>query len=173
MSNTQSNRSTITTGIMSVFLQNGVAGRSFSNNSTDRFENFNKDPERPSKLGVNQHKDYVPKSLRADSDDVDDGSLPCTPQSDSDTDSWSAENEALTNDTRQLIGLFLAEHTGLRSSRWNESKALTTMKRVVDSLLEKHRYTYNGTLFVVLFFGRVCVCVRWLFARHTKAAALS
>lgn len=150
MSSTQ-NRSTFTTGIMSVLFQNGVGERSGFSRSNERFEDFNKEPERPKMLGVNQHKDYAPKSLRADNDDVDDGSLPCTPQSDSDSDSWSAENEALTNDTRQLVSRFLAEHTGLRGSRWNESKALTTMKRVVDSLLEKHRYTYNGKLFLVLF----------------------
>lgn len=148
MSSTHSNLSTITTEIMSVLFQNGVGERTYSSRSND---DFNKDPERPKKLEVNQHKDYVAKNLRADSDDMDDGSLPCTPQSDSDSDSWSAENEALMNDTRQLIGQFLTEHTGLRSARWNESKALTTMKRVVDSLLEKHRYTYNGTLFLVLF----------------------
>lgn len=151
MSSTQSNRSTFTTGIMSLLVQNGVGERSGNLFSSRSSEDFNKDPERPKVLGVNQHKDYVAKNQRTDSDDVDDGSLPCTPQSDSDSDSWSAENEALTNDTRQLICLFLAEHTGLRSARWNESKALTTMKRVVDSLLEKHRYTYNGTLCLVLF----------------------
>lgn len=150
MSSTQSNRSGLTTGIMSVLFQNGVGERSDSRCSTqsnERFENFTKDPERPKLLGVNQHKDYAPKNLRAYSDDVDDGSLPCTPQSDSDSDSWSAENEALVNDTRQLISRFLAEHTGLRSSQWNEIRALTAMKRVVASLLEKHRYTYNGKLF--------------------------
>lgn len=146
---TQSSRSTLTTGIMSVLFQDGVGERSASLFSPRSNEDF-KDPERPKVLGVNQHKDYAAKSLRTDSDDADDGSLPCTPQSDSDSDSWSAENEALTNDTRQLVSRFLAEHTGLTGSRWNESKALTTMKRVVDSLLEKHRYTYNGRLFLVL-----------------------
>lgn len=177
MSSTQSNRSTFRkAGIMSVLFQNGVGETSGSLFGSSRpNDDFTKDPERPKALEVNQRKDYAVKNQRVDSHDVDDGSLPCTPQSDSDSDSWSAENEALTTDTRQLTSQFLAEHTGLRNARWNESKALTTMKRVVGGLLEKHRYTYNGTLFVFFVLGGVryvCVCVCDVSGRHTKAKRL-
>lgn len=100
---------------------------------------------RPTALGVkNQH---VNKSL--DCLDNMDGSLPCTPefQSDSEIDSVSgssAEDEVLENDTRQLIGDFLKLYTGISKPRWHQSERLSVMKRVVEDLLEKHRYAYNG-----------------------------
>uniref|UniRef100_A0A674BFJ1 Bcl-2 Bcl-2 homology region 1-3 domain-containing protein n=1 Tax=Salmo trutta TaxID=8032 RepID=A0A674BFJ1_SALTR len=56
--------------------------------------------------------------------------------------SWGA----LDTDTRQLIKCVLGQCTGLLKPRWNESKALSTMSRVVGQLLEKHRYTYNGMI---------------------------
>uniref|UniRef100_A0A8C7MNS2 Bcl-2 Bcl-2 homology region 1-3 domain-containing protein n=1 Tax=Oncorhynchus kisutch TaxID=8019 RepID=A0A8C7MNS2_ONCKI len=53
---------------------------------------------------------------------------------------------ALDTDTRQLIKCVLGQCTGLLKPRWNESKALSTMSRVIGQLLEKHRYTYNGMI---------------------------
>lgn len=55
-----------------------------------------------------------------------------------------AGEEALDKETRQLMKCFLGEFTGLLKPRPNESKALSTMKRVVGKVLEKHRYAYNG-----------------------------
>lgn len=105
----------------------------------------NETPKRPRNLGVNG---YAAKNLREDSDDVDDGSLPCTPEIDSETDvsGCPAGDEVLENDTRQLISRFLREFSGLSKPKWNERRALSTIKRVVEDVLEKHRYAYNGMI---------------------------
>lgn len=55
-----------------------------------------------------------------------------------------AEDDVLDKETRQLMKCFLGEFTRRMKPRWNESEALLTMKRVVDEILEKHRYAYNG-----------------------------
>ncbi|XP_029928262.1 induced myeloid leukemia cell differentiation protein Mcl-1b [Myripristis murdjan] len=102
-------------------------------------------PKRPKNLGVNG---FTAKNSRDDSTDNDDGSLPCTPelQSDSEADvSGSPAGEAVVdNDTRHLVETFLRDYSGLSRPRWREDKALETMKRVVEDVLEKHRYAYNG-----------------------------
>lgn len=54
------------------------------------------------------------------------------------------DNKAVDTETRQLMQHFLSEFVGTRKPRWDESKALSTMKRVVGEVLEKHRYVYNG-----------------------------
>ncbi|XP_032363717.1 induced myeloid leukemia cell differentiation protein Mcl-1 homolog [Etheostoma spectabile] len=51
---------------------------------------------------------------------------------------------ALYTETKQLIQGYLDEFTGLVKPRWNESIALSTMKRVVAGILEHYRYEYNG-----------------------------
>lgn len=103
-------------------------------------------PKRPKNLVVKPPNGFATKSLRDDSDDIEDGSLPCTPEllPDSEIDSCPAGNEVLENDTRQLIISFLRDYTGLSKSQWKPSKPLSTMKRVVGDVLEKHRYAYNG-----------------------------
>ncbi|XP_071022885.1 induced myeloid leukemia cell differentiation protein Mcl-1-like [Oncorhynchus clarkii lewisi] len=53
---------------------------------------------------------------------------------------------ALDTNTRQLIKSVLGQYTGLLKPGWNESKALSTMSRVVGQLLRKHRYAYNGMI---------------------------
>ncbi|XP_042166573.1 induced myeloid leukemia cell differentiation protein Mcl-1-like [Oncorhynchus tshawytscha] len=53
---------------------------------------------------------------------------------------------ALDTNTRQLIKSVLGQYTGLLKPGWNESKALSTMSRVVGQLLGKHRYAYNGMI---------------------------
>ncbi|XP_076593181.1 induced myeloid leukemia cell differentiation protein Mcl-1b [Chaetodon auriga] len=156
----------VTTGVMSFMLhQNGVVEGPMHYGSGDSspqiavgasLDSHNGNvgssdtPKRPKLLGVNSTNSYTTKNLRGDSSDMDDGSLPCTPelQSDSEIDvsSCPAGYEVLENDTRQLISRFLRDFTGLSKSRWNESKALSTMKRVVDGVLEKHRYAYNGMI---------------------------
>ncbi|XP_008295832.1 induced myeloid leukemia cell differentiation protein Mcl-1b [Stegastes partitus] len=107
-------------------------------------------PKRPKNLGVSTTNGFAGKGLRQVSDSLEDSSLPCTPelQSDSETDvsSCPAGDEVLENDTRQLISSFLKDFTGLSKPRWNEGKALSTMKRVVEDVLEKHRYAYNGMI---------------------------
>ncbi|XP_053182269.1 induced myeloid leukemia cell differentiation protein Mcl-1b [Scomber japonicus] len=110
--------------------------------------------QRPTSLVVNpkNRNGYATKTttLREGSSDIEDGSLPCSPelQSDSDPDvsGCPAEDEALEIDTRQLIKHFLRDYTGLSKPRWSESKPLSTMKRVVEDVLEKHRYAYNGMI---------------------------
>uniref|UniRef100_A0A3B5R119 MCL1 apoptosis regulator, BCL2 family member b n=1 Tax=Xiphophorus maculatus TaxID=8083 RepID=A0A3B5R119_XIPMA len=106
-----------------------------------------KDPfmKRPTNLGVNG---YVAKSLPTSSDDSDEGSLPCTPaqhpDSEKDATAVGASNQVLDNDTTELISSFLRDFTGLSKCRWGQNKALSTMKRVVEDLLSKHKYAYNG-----------------------------
>ncbi|XP_054903269.1 induced myeloid leukemia cell differentiation protein Mcl-1b [Poeciliopsis prolifica] len=104
--------------------------------------------KRPTNLGVTATNGYVAKSLPESSDDSDEGSLPCTPEQDPDREANGSavggSNQVLDNDTMELISSFLRDYTGLSRYRWNQSKALSTMKRVVKDLLTKHRYAYNG-----------------------------
>jgi len=106
--------------------------------------------QRPSALEVGSKNGFVAKNLCADGDDIEDGSLPCTPelQADrgADVSGCSAADEVLDSDTRQLICRFFSDYAGLSKARWVESKALSTMKRVVEDVLEKHRYAYNGMI---------------------------
>lgn len=103
--------------------------------------------QRPSALVVkNEHRN---KGLREGNYDNSDGSLPCTPEfpSDSELSGYSAEeDEVLESDTRQLLSDFFQLITGISQPRWNQRPALTTMKRVVENLLEKHRFVYNGMI---------------------------
>ncbi|XP_029959714.1 induced myeloid leukemia cell differentiation protein Mcl-1b [Salarias fasciatus] len=107
-------------------------------------------PKRPKNLDVAAVNGYASKNLREDSEDVDDGSLPCTPElhSDSEADvSYSAAgSEVLESDTRQLLSRYFSEFTGLSKTQRGESKPLSTMKRVVEDILAKHRYAYNGMI---------------------------
>lgn len=107
----------------------------------------NDNPKRPKNLEVSPTSRYRAKISQEDSD-VDDGSLPCTPemQSDGETDvsSCPAGDEVLEADTLQLIIQAMKHFTGRSVPRWSENRALPTMKRVVDGVLEKHRYAYNG-----------------------------
>ncbi|XP_072249831.1 induced myeloid leukemia cell differentiation protein Mcl-1b [Leuresthes tenuis] len=107
-------------------------------------------PKRPTNLGMVSSKGYPAKSYREVCDGTDDGSLPCTPElhSDSETDvsNGHAGDEVLDNDTRQLIISFLRDFNGLSKSKWCESKALSTMRRVVEKVLDKHKYAYNGMI---------------------------
>ncbi|XP_069031073.1 induced myeloid leukemia cell differentiation protein Mcl-1b [Embiotoca jacksoni] len=101
-------------------------------------------PKRPKNLGVTATNGYAAKG----SDGVDESSLPCTPElemdSGTDVSGFSAGDEVLDHDTRQLILRFLKDFTGLSKPQWNQSKSLSTMKRVVEDVLEKHRFAYNG-----------------------------
>ncbi|XP_061677470.1 induced myeloid leukemia cell differentiation protein Mcl-1-like [Syngnathoides biaculeatus] len=55
--------------------------------------------------------------------------------------------DALATDTRRLIGRFLSDFTGLTTTAsWEESKVLSTIKRVVQRLVDKHRFKYNGII---------------------------
>lgn len=156
MSSNQTSWSNIT-GSMSVLFQNGVAGGStdgptqldpgYNRSSNGRTDAYKGSPDRPKMLAVTQIKDFSTKHIRSDSDDADEGSLPCTPELQySDSEACSAENEALAAETRSLIGRFLAEDSGIVRSRWTDGKPLSTMKRVVGGLLEKHRFAYNGMM---------------------------
>lgn len=100
-------------------------------------------PKRPSKLVMNAKKGFGPKP---DLEDSEDGSLPCTPEMDSisDASGCQAGDEALDSDTRLLVWRLIMESTGRTKAQWNESSILSTMKRVVGQLLEKHRFAYNG-----------------------------
>ncbi|XP_029306639.1 induced myeloid leukemia cell differentiation protein Mcl-1b [Cottoperca gobio] len=127
--------------------QNGVAegamhyglGNSSPKDSHSGNVGLNDAPKRPKSLGV--------KTTKA-SNDMDDESLPCSPEllSDSEDSGCGAVDEVLENDTRQLISCVLRDLTEPSKSSWMESPELTTMKRVVEDLLLKHRYAYNGML---------------------------
>lgn len=153
---------------MSVLLQNGVAGGSTDSqtqldtnyrSSNGETGSYKGSTDRPTVLKVNQMKDFNPKHIRLASGDSDDGSLPCTPElQDSDGESSSAEYEALSADTRPLIQRFYAEDSGTVRPRWKDGKALSTMKRVVGGLLERHRITYNGTFVPSFPFVSAALC---------------
>ncbi|XP_054636681.1 induced myeloid leukemia cell differentiation protein Mcl-1b [Dunckerocampus dactyliophorus] len=94
---------------------------------------------RTSALEVSSMGGFAAKNHRGDSDDIDDGSLPCTPE-------LQSHDDVLDSDTRRLISRFLSDFTGLTTSSWTQSKAQSTMKRVVSNVLDKHRYKYNGII---------------------------
>ncbi|KAM4597685.1 induced myeloid leukemia cell differentiation protein Mcl-1b [Polymixia lowei] len=139
MLSTRTKRATITAGTLGtccILPQNGVLGGSIDTQ------------QRPKMLGVSPSNHT--KNLRDDNDD-DGGSLPCTPDLQSDdgdmeVSSCPAGDEVLKNDTRELIDCFLRDFTGMSPQRWKQGKALSTMKRVVNDVLEKHRYAYNGMI---------------------------
>ncbi|XP_057690729.1 induced myeloid leukemia cell differentiation protein Mcl-1b [Corythoichthys intestinalis] len=80
-----------------------------------------------------------------DDDDMEDsqGSPPGTPSPEEEHDGG---NNIVDAETRRLISRFLSDFTGLSTARWNESNAHKTMQRVVTTLLEKHKYKYNGII---------------------------
>lgn len=87
--------------------------------------------------------------------DIRRGSVPSTPESDcEEIDKYASSNPALDMDTRDIIDAFLKQFTGHSHSKCVKKQVVSTMKRVVDSLVLKHGIAYNGTLFSVL-------CSRW------------
>lgn len=155
----------LATGGMSCLMlpQNGVVEYSSGVNSPQITMsssidacNGNAALKRPKNLDVSSSNGYATKNIGANSDDIEDGSLPCTPElmSDSEVDvsSCPAGDEVLENDTRQLLSQFLQDFSGLTKPRWCETKELSTMKRVVNDVLEKHRYAYNGRFYKWLLY---------------------
>ncbi|XP_040899690.1 induced myeloid leukemia cell differentiation protein Mcl-1b [Toxotes jaculatrix] len=133
-------------------------------------------PKRPKSLEVNSANGYSTKTCQEDSDN-DHGSLPYTPESPTDSEisisSCPAGDEVLDSDTRELILQFLRDYTELSRPRWNENKALSTMKRVVGDVLDKHRFAYNGMINKLSLDKRgedvtfVCAVAKNLFADGT------
>ncbi|KAM6967740.1 induced myeloid leukemia cell differentiation protein Mcl-1b [Aplochiton taeniatus] len=80
----------------------------------------------------------------------EEGSLPCTPELPTECGpepfNCTSGDEALEHDTRHLIGHFLRSYTGVSQQQWKENKDLSTMRRVVEDVIEKHRYAYNGMI---------------------------
>ncbi|XP_051917770.1 induced myeloid leukemia cell differentiation protein Mcl-1-like [Hippocampus zosterae] len=52
----------------------------------------------------------------------------------------------LDSDTRRLISRFLSDFTGLSTAAWIQSKAQSTMKRVVTRLVDKHRILFTNSI---------------------------
>ncbi|XP_058499223.1 induced myeloid leukemia cell differentiation protein Mcl-1 homolog [Solea solea] len=67
-------------------------------------------------------------------------------QSDSGLNNCPAGGEELEKETRKLVTQFLTDFAVQSAPRFGDGKALSTMKRVVDGLCEKHRYKYNGMI---------------------------
>ena len=103
-------------------------------------------PQRPKKLSVNDSPKLSHLSDFVSKNDVDEGSLPCTPELESEIDlsSCSAADEVLEQDTRHLISSFLVDFVSVSQPRRKQSEAHSTMQRVVEEVIEKHRYLYNG-----------------------------
>lgn len=82
---------------------------------------------------------------RSDNSDMDEGAQPLperqTPPGQGILDTY----------TRRLISRFLSDFTGLSTAAWIQSKAQSTMKRVVTRLVEKHRMVFNGKLKCFLY----------------------
>ncbi|XP_060937006.1 induced myeloid leukemia cell differentiation protein Mcl-1b [Limanda limanda] len=149
------------TGDTSCLFQNGVGDGPMKCgswvNSSPRIVEQNggtaEGPRRPKSLQVTAGSTvFQVKSCRGDGA-PEEGSLPSSPGPDSPEDgdrcpagAEGLEAEGLEADTRQLIGRLLEDFVSHKDSSWGDSKALATMKRVVDDLLEKHRYAYNGML---------------------------
>ncbi|MBN3300015.1 induced myeloid leukemia cell differentiation protein Mcl-1b [Amia ocellicauda] len=82
----------------------------------------------------------------------DDGSLPSSPDTPTtdcgNMNGFTAESSGqLDRETRELIHGFLGMYCGLsRSCGRGRNKALATLTRVVESVIEKHQYAYNGMI---------------------------
>ncbi|KAG7271648.1 hypothetical protein CRUP_033972 [Coryphaenoides rupestris] len=123
---------------------------------------MNDGPHRPSMLAIggtpglaaasssSLSKPRAVNRVRDDSEEVEDGSLPCTPDAQCDVDMedghTAAGEGALASDTRQYIGTFLADCVSSVKIKGKRDKVHTTMRRVVESVLEKHQYAYNGMI---------------------------
>ncbi|MEQ2272582.1 hypothetical protein XENORESO_001159 [Xenotaenia resolanae] len=143
-----------------ILSQNGVDGQTHYNQglrapevamgSSVTSPNVNFMKHRPTILGVTPSNGFVGKSLPESGYGADDGSLPCTPElelvGETDVSQGHAGNAALDNNTRELIGSFLRDFTGLSKQRWRQNKPLSTMIRVVENVLSKHKYNYNGMI---------------------------
>ncbi|KAM9354814.1 induced myeloid leukemia cell differentiation protein Mcl-1 homolog [Pholidichthys leucotaenia] len=83
-------------------------------------------------------------------EDSECGSLPCTPKlqcdSEADVSGYSTAYKALENETKRLLSRFLLDFTGISKCQRNEEKAISTLERVVNDVLQKHRYAYNGMI---------------------------
>lgn len=60
------------------------------------------------------------------------------------TSAYRAGDEVLDSETRQLMRRVMTESTEHAKPLRNESEALSTMKRVVNGLVEKYKPAYNG-----------------------------
>ncbi|XP_019948948.1 induced myeloid leukemia cell differentiation protein Mcl-1b [Paralichthys olivaceus] len=156
--NTQRKSLHLSAGVMSCFIlpQNGVAESAnvygSSGNSSPQLDSRSAGvgdvAKRPKNLQVTAIPGGYAAKICRENGDVDGGSLPCTPEPEShdDVDSCSAADELLESITRELISTFFTDFVGHTEPRFYDSKALSTMKRVVDGVLEKHRYAYNGMI---------------------------
>ncbi|XP_054633038.1 induced myeloid leukemia cell differentiation protein Mcl-1 homolog [Dunckerocampus dactyliophorus] len=57
-----------------------------------------------------------------------------------------AIDDVLDRDTRRLISRCLTNFTGLSKADWKQSKAQSTLQKVVTELVDKHRLKYNGII---------------------------
>ncbi|XP_048010214.1 induced myeloid leukemia cell differentiation protein Mcl-1b [Megalobrama amblycephala] len=70
------------------------------------------------------------------------GSVPSSPGSDIEEDAYTS----LDVETREIIDTFLKNFTGLSHSKIGKKQVLSTMKRVVESLVVKHEIAYKGMI---------------------------
>ncbi|KAJ3597412.1 hypothetical protein NHX12_000939 [Muraenolepis orangiensis] len=107
-------------------------------------------PQRPTALGVGSTMPNTVNKVHDDCGGSQGDSLPSTPEED--MDSQSGEEEVLKSDTRQHIYTFLVESTAI--TKWKPDPVQATMRRVVDGVLEKHQYAYNGMITKLELDGR-------------------
>ncbi|KAF4103102.1 induced myeloid leukemia cell differentiation protein Mcl-1b [Onychostoma macrolepis] len=76
------------------------------------------------------------------------GSVPSSPETDcEERDDYTSIYAAMEMDTREIIDIFLKTYTGLpHSKKSGKNPVLSTMKRVVDSLVVKHELAYKGMI---------------------------
>ncbi|CAL8287678.1 unnamed protein product [Merluccius merluccius] len=98
--------------------------------------------------GVTQRPTKLTMGVNMVRDEDDGGSLPCTPEF-----PGNDELDTLTGETRRLIHSYLAYVAGLSSSSSSSSSSKrkqeqvqATMARVVQDVLEKHQYAFNGMI---------------------------
>lgn len=105
-------------------------------------------PQRPNRLGT-------PTSTRAamiDEDELDDSSLPCTPDMPAAVVEGDGHCASFDSDTRRHMSAFyrdlVAPNRGPSCfALWDQQdKVQATLRRVVDGVLEKHQYAYNGMI---------------------------
>ncbi|XP_035282184.1 induced myeloid leukemia cell differentiation protein Mcl-1b [Anguilla anguilla] len=99
--------------------------------------------------GKNAVKPFVFDTRFSSSTNAD-GSLPSSPDTPSACGKMpefpASPNGKFEKETLEIIEMFYRTHTGDSRSAKTNTKVLSTMKRVVDHLIEKHQFAYNGMI---------------------------
>ncbi|KAF6736591.1 Induced myeloid leukemia cell differentiation protein Mcl-1-like [Oryzias melastigma] len=101
--------------------------------------------KRPQDLDMLGNKSpYAARRFHVDDDDG--GSLPNSPELECDNSVLVPNDPPINQDTTEFLTNFFRNYVGLSQSRHRESKYISTAKRVVNDVMDKHRFAFNGMI---------------------------